>query len=83
MAAEQKFKKDVNVEGTNWNVERVNELHQSKEDFVKTHIDDEGTYSNMKDKTKKQKTLELAWQAIKDNTPNANPVTKSPELTLK
>jgi len=80
--ADAKLKTDVLVEGTNWNVAQANINHPTEEKFVVDHIDDNGTYSNIKDRAKKEQTLRLAYKAIQDNTPKAQG-TKQVELPLK
>lgn len=69
------LKKDVLVEGTNWNVEGVNTNHPSKEHFMNAHLNDKGTYERMLQE-KKKATLELVWNQIQENTPKSEVATK-------
>jgi hypothetical protein len=62
------MKKDILVEGFNWNVSSVNANYKTEEDFVVKHIDDKGTYPSIADRTKKEETLKLAYQQVQANT---------------
>ena len=62
------LKKDVLVEGYNWNVAGVNATDKNEVDFVARHMKDKETYKKL-NPTQKESALKLAYSLVQENTP--------------